>query len=80
MNKHIIGYDVAKENSDHTIISIGVNNSSLEELKELWTIGDEYLMTEYHRNMCNIPKGKKLIIVGFWEDVNDMVFMNLRLD
>lgn len=73
----IIGVDLAKENSDNTIISMTFLNTCLDEMKEIWKIGDEYLLTEFHRKRLGLRENDKLIISAIYENNNEDVMMNM---
>ncbi|HEY8805118.1 MAG TPA: hypothetical protein VIM42_08460 [Clostridium sp.] len=77
MNNYVIGIDLAKENSDNTCVCFQFVNSCLEEMKELWKIGDEYPLPEFNKKRLGLHKESKLIVSSIYENNNQEVFMNM---
>jgi len=75
----LIGLDLAKENSDNTVISIQFDDILLEQMKKLWNIGDEYILGEYHRKRLGLQENNRLIIFSIYENSNKDVFMNMLI-
>lgn len=75
---HILGLDIAKETSDNSCIRIGFVNTCIEEMQELWNIGDEYPLPEIHRVKLGLKDHHKLIISSIYEnDDKSVIFMNM---
>lgn len=77
INKYIFGLDLAKENTDNTCICFHFRNTCLEEMKELWSIGDEYEIPDYHKKHLGLNEDSKLIISEIYEAYNKEVAMNM---
>jgi len=77
MNNYTTGVDLAKNNSDNTCLCFTFVNTCLEEMKELWKIGDEYFLTEFDQKRLGLNKDNKLIVSSMYENNNQIVFMNL---
>ena len=75
---YILGLDLAKENSDNTCIRMGFANTCLEEMQDLWNIGDVYELPEVHRNKFGLQNNQKLIISSIFENEDkSVIFMNM---
>ena len=77
MKEYVIGVDLAKENTDSTCLCFHFANSCLEEMKELWQIGDEYEIPECNYERLRLNKDSKVIISAIYENSNKDVFMNM---
>jgi len=77
MNNYTIGVDLANENSDNTCLCFQFVNSCLEEMKELWKIGDEYPLPEFNKKILGLNKENKLIVSAIFENSNEDVFMSI---
>lgn len=77
MKNYILGFDLAKENSDQTCICMQFVNTCLEEMKELWSIGDEYPIPESHYKRLGLNKNNKLIICAIYETGSKYIYMNM---
>jgi hypothetical protein len=77
MENYILGRDLANEHLDQTCICIQFTNTCLEEMKELWSIGDEYPITEYYYKRFRLNQNNKLIISSIYENDNKDVFVNM---
>jgi hypothetical protein len=76
---YLLGIDIAKEKSDNTCLTIQLNNTCLEEMKELWKIGDEYCIPEFQRKQLGLNGNNKLIITAIYGNKNKKVFMNMTI-
>jgi hypothetical protein len=79
MNNCILSIDIAKKNSDSTCLCIQFANTCLEETKELWSIGDEYLLSEFYKRKFGLNNDNKLIISAIYENDKQDVFMNMLI-
>jgi len=52
-------------------------NSCLEEMQDLWKIGDEYLLPKFEQKRLGLHKESKLIVSSIYENENKIVFMNM---
>jgi hypothetical protein len=77
MNNYILGIDIAKENSDNTCLNMQFANTCLEEMKELWSIGDEYILSDIQKKKLGLNSDNKLIISAIYENDKKDVFMNM---
>lgn len=62
----IIDLDKLKDNNGF-FINIIINNSCLEEIKELWGIGEEYPMSKDNKESIGLKDNDKLIINKIYE-------------
>jgi len=78
-NDYLIGIDLAKENSsDTTCLCMQFTNTCLDEMKELWQIGDEYLIPQFDKKRIGLTKDDKLIISSIYgDDKQEIVFMHM---
>jgi len=77
MSNYVIGIDLAKENSDNTFLSFRFMNTCLEEMKELWEIGEEYKLPEFNKKQLGLHKDDRLIISSIYGNDNEDVFMSM---
>lgn len=63
----ILAVDFAKENSDMSFMRFGFRNSCVDELKEMWSVGDEYLLPEFQRKQFGLSEDSKLIVDDIYE-------------
>ena len=70
---------LAKENTDNTCLCMQFTNTCLEEMKELWQIGDEYSIHECNYDRLGLTKDSKLIISSIYENSNKDVFMDFSV-
>lgn len=75
----ILGVDLAREQPDNTCLCFQFKNTCLEEMKELWKIGDEYTIPECNYQRLGINKDSKLIISAIYENKSKDVFMNMLI-
>lgn len=78
MEDRILGFDIANK-PDITVLCFHFRNTCLEEMKELWSIGDEYPMPEFNKNRLGLSNESKFIIHSMYEDDNKDVFMNMLI-
>jgi len=79
MSYTILGVDLAKENSDQSVLSMGFSNTTLDEMKELWSIGEEYPLSNHLRRKYNLKDNDKLIISAIYKLGDDFVYMNMLI-
>jgi hypothetical protein len=63
----ITGIDIARNNSDSVAFQFAINNSCIDEMKEILNIGEEYLIPEYQRKQLCLSSEDKLIITSIYE-------------
>ncbi len=72
------GFDLAKIDSDQTYFQLKFLHTCLEEMEELWNIGDEYPMNKEQREKIGLKENGKLIISAIYENEHGMFMSMLR--
>lgn len=71
----ILCHDVSKCD-DQSIIRFAFKNTCVDELKEMWRIGDEYPVPGWYRKQLGLSDEHKLIVISSYE-AHGIPYLNL---
>lgn len=77
MKSYYISADLPEPNTNNRIIRIQLTNTCIEEMEELWNIGDEYPISEFHLKRLGLSKNDKLIISDICKKDDNNVWMDI---
>lgn len=77
MKSYYISADLPEPNTNNRIIRIQLTNTCIEEMEELWNIGDKYPISEFHLKRLGLSKNDKLIISDIYKKDDNNVWINM---